>query len=64
MRVRIRNIYLWHCRGSLIDIEAGMAADIIDFQIIRPEIRTSPDYLYLVQAYIICSPGEARNKKR
>lgn len=47
-----------------LNVEGGRAAGIIDFQITNPEIGVSPDNQHVVQAYIICSPDEARIKKK
>jgi hypothetical protein len=47
-----------------IDIEGGDALGMIDFQTADPHTRLSPKNRYLIQAYIICSPEEARNDKK
>ena len=47
-----------------IDIEGGDALGMIDFQTADPHTRLSPKNRYLIQAYIICSPEEARNAKK
>ena len=46
-----------------LPVEAGTAAGIIDFQTARPDIGISPPDRFLVQAYIICTPAEAKDKK-
>ena len=58
----IGNSYSFIEKG--LDIEGGMAAGIIDFQTADPKIKISPNDRYLVQGYLICSPDEARNKKK
>ena len=47
-----------------IDIEGDDAVGVIDFQTADPHTRLSPKNRYLIQAYIICSPEEARNDKK
>ncbi len=47
-----------------VKVEGGDAAGIIDFQTALPEMKMSPKGGYLVQAYIICTPKEAVDKKK
>ena len=47
-----------------LDIEGTDAAGVIDFLTADPCISLSPENRYLVQAYIVCSPKEAINKKK
>lgn len=47
-----------------LDVEGGDAAGVIDFQTADPANSLSPENRYLVQAYIICSPKEALDKKK
>lgn len=46
-----------------LPVEGGAAAGIIDFQTARPDVGMGPPGRYLVQAYIICTPREARDRK-
>jgi len=46
-----------------IGIEGDDAVGMIDFMSASPEAGLSPSNDYLVQAYIICTPMEARDKK-
>ncbi len=45
-----------------IDIEGRNAVGMIDFQLANSEV--APKNRYLIQAYIICSPEEAKNEKK
>lgn len=47
-----------------IDVEGKDAAGVIDFQTADPINGLSPKGRYLVQGYIVCSPKEARDKKK
>ena len=47
-----------------VDVKGGIAAGIIDFKIADPKMKISSKNRYLVQGYIICSPEEAKNKKK
>ena len=47
-----------------IDIEGGDAVGMIDFQTADPRMGLAPKNRYLIQAYIICSPEEAKNDKK
>lgn len=47
-----------------LDIDGKDAAGVIDFLTADPNIGLSPKNRYLVQAYIICTPNEAINKKK
>ncbi|MFO8110242.1 MAG: FAD-dependent oxidoreductase [Thermoplasmata archaeon] len=47
-----------------VKVDGGDAAGIIDFQTARPEMKMSPKGQYLVQAYIICTPKEAVDRKK
>lgn len=47
-----------------IDIEGGDAVGMIDFQTADPLMRLAPKNRYLIQAYIICTPEEAKNDKK
>lgn len=42
-------------------VEGGDAAGMIDFKTACPEAALAPPGTYLVQAYIICTPREAKN---
>lgn len=44
------------------DVEGGDAVGMIDFQLANSEV--APKNRYLIQAYIICSPEEAKNEKK
>jgi len=46
-----------------IGVDGNDAVGMIDFITAKPETRLSPSQQYLVQAYIICTPKEARDKK-
>jgi phytoene dehydrogenase-like protein len=46
-----------------IGVDGNDAVGMIDFMAAVPESGLSPPSQYLVQAYIICTPAEARNKK-
>jgi protoporphyrinogen oxidase len=45
-------------------VEGNDAVGMIDFKMASPESGMSPPGRYLVQAYVICTPDEARNKKK
>jgi len=47
-----------------LDIEGRDAAGVVDFLTADPSIGLSPEKRYLVQAYIICSPREAVDKRK
>jgi phytoene dehydrogenase-like protein len=47
-----------------LDVEGGDVAGIIDFKMACPQVGTSPQGKFLVQSYVICSPGEAKRKKK
>jgi hypothetical protein len=47
-----------------LDVDGNDAAGIIDFKMACPQVGTSPPGKFLVQSYIICSPDEAKNKKK
>ena len=44
-----------------LDVQGGAAFGLIDFKTAYPDAGVSPQDSYLVQAYTICTPGEARN---
>ncbi len=44
------------------DVEGGDVVGMIDFQLANSEV--APKNRYLIQAYIICSPEEAKNEKK
>lgn len=44
------------------DIDGGDVVGMIDFQLANSEV--APKNRYLIQAYIICSPEEAKNEKK
>jgi hypothetical protein len=46
-----------------IGVNGNDAVGMIDFMAARPESGLSPPSHHLVQAYIICTPREARDKK-
>jgi phytoene dehydrogenase-like protein len=46
-----------------IGVDGNDAVGMIDFMAAVPESGLSPPSQYLVQAYIICTPAEARNQK-
>ncbi len=46
-----------------IGVDGNDAVGMIDFMAAVPESGLSPPSQYLVQAYIICTPAEARDKK-
>ena len=45
-------------------VEGNDAVGMIDFKMASPESGMSPPGRYLVQAYVICTPEEARNRKK
>ncbi|MFW5907128.1 MAG: phytoene desaturase family protein [Candidatus Natronoplasma sp.] len=47
-----------------IDVEGGAAAGIIDLQTAKPEMGMAPEGEYLIQAYIICTPEEAKDEDK
>jgi hypothetical protein len=47
-----------------LDVDGNDAAGIIDFKMACPQVGTSPPGKFLVQSYIICSPNEAKSKKK
>jgi protoporphyrinogen oxidase len=47
-----------------VDIEGGAAVGMIDFKLADPSMGMAPKDRYLIQAYIICSPREAKNEKK
>ncbi len=47
-----------------MDVEGNAAAGIIDLQTAKPKLDMSPEGEYLVQAYIICTPEEARDEEK
>ena len=44
-------------------VVGGDAAGMIDFMVTLPELGLVPPSHHLVQSYIICTPGEAKNKE-
>ncbi len=46
-----------------LGVDGNDAVGMIDFITAKPETGLSPSAQYLVQAYIICSPKEAKDKK-
>ncbi len=49
-------------REKNLGVDGDHASGIIDFQTVKPEMNMSPEGEYLVQAYIICTPEEAKDK--
>ncbi len=47
-----------------LGVEGKDAAGIIDLQTAKPEMDMSPNGEYLIQAYIICTPEEAKDKDK
>ena len=47
-----------------LDVDGNDAVGIIDFKMACPQVDTSPPGKFLVQSYIICSPDEAKRKKK
>jgi len=47
-----------------LDVDGNDAAGIIDFKMACPQVGTSPPGKFLVQSYIVCSPDEAKSKKK
>lgn len=47
-----------------LDIEGKDAAGVVDFLTADPQSGLSPKDRHLIQAYVICSPKEAVNKKK
>ncbi|MEA2054131.1 MAG: FAD-dependent oxidoreductase [Candidatus Thermoplasmatota archaeon] len=45
-------------------IEGNDAVGMIDFKMASPEANTAPHGKYLIQSYVICTPDEAKNKKK
>ncbi|MFW6149460.1 MAG: phytoene desaturase family protein [Atribacterota bacterium] len=46
-----------------VGVDGGNAVGMVDFMVASPEPGLAPASNHLVQAYIICTPDEARNKK-
>jgi len=46
------------------DVEGNDAVGMIDFKMASPKAGMSPPGKYMVQAYVICTPGEAKNRKK
>ncbi|MEF8874144.1 MAG: FAD-dependent oxidoreductase [Candidatus Thermoplasmatota archaeon] len=51
-------------REKNLGVEGNHAAGIIDLQTAKPEMNMAPEGEYLVQAYIICTPEEARDEEK
>ena len=59
---RLRRPYAFTTEDS--GFEGGVVAGIIDFQTADPGMGLSPEGRYLVQGYAICTPQEARDKRK
>ena len=46
------------------DVEGNDAVGMVDFKMASPESGMSPPGKYMVQAYVICTPDEAKNMKK
>lgn len=46
------------------EVSGGAAAGMIDFKMASPDAKISPPKKYLVQSYVICTPEEAKNRKK